>query len=288
MGVARTVKMNWRQQEKTADRSSTSTDRLPKRSVDLLELGLAKPRNCHRVVVLGAPKVGKTNILQRFLGGEFEEGYEPTTEDFHRKLFYIRGQAYQIDLLDASGERNFPAKRRLSILTGDIFLLVFSLDDSESFSEVCELLSEIRAAKAKLNKLKTPAKIAAVLCGNKADLKAPRAVRRSQVTEILGEDAAYFETSAKDGSGLDGAFRKLASFGGLPDETSPSRHQLISIVSYQSLCTSQRGRGTRARALGAPCAAVDPLARRPSFTSDLRMVLSSSTKHNKPERCQIQ
>lgn len=119
MGVVRTVKTNWRQQEKTADRSSTSTDRLPKRSVDLLELGLAKPRNCHRVVVLGAPKVGKTNILQRFLGGEFEEGYEPTTEDFHRKLFYIRGQAYQIDLLDASGERNFPAKRRLSILTGD-------------------------------------------------------------------------------------------------------------------------------------------------------------------------
>lgn len=119
MGVVRTVKASWRQQEKTVDRSSTSTDRLPKRSVDLLELGLAKPRNCHRVVVLGAPKVGKTNILQRFLGGEFKEGYEPTTEDFHRKLFYIRGQAYQIDVLDASGERNFPAKRRLSILTGE-------------------------------------------------------------------------------------------------------------------------------------------------------------------------
>lgn len=120
MGVVRTAKVNWRQQEKTADRSSTSADRLPKiRSVDLLELGLAKPRNCHRVVVLGAPKVGKSNILQRFLGGEFEESYEPTTEDFHRKLFHIRGQAYQVDLLEASGERNFPAKRRLSILTGE-------------------------------------------------------------------------------------------------------------------------------------------------------------------------
>lgn len=118
MGVVRTVKVSWRQQDKAADRSS-STDRLPKGSVDLLELGLAKPRNCHRVVVLGAPKVGKTNILQRFLGGEFEETYEPTVEDFHRKLFHIRGQAYQIDLLDASGERNFPAKRRLSILTGE-------------------------------------------------------------------------------------------------------------------------------------------------------------------------
>lgn len=129
MGIIRTVKESWRQQEKktAASRSSSSTgrqlstDRAPKRSVDLLELGLAKPRNCHRIVVLGAPKVGKTNILQRFLGKDFEENYEPTTEDFHRKLFHIGGVAYQVDLLDAANERNFPAKRRLSILTGKQF-----------------------------------------------------------------------------------------------------------------------------------------------------------------------
>lgn len=122
MGIIRSVKGSWRLQEKRSSSSGSrqlSTDRLPKRSVDLLELGLAKPRNCHRIVVLGAPKVGKTNILQRFLGREFEENYEPTTEDFHRKLFHIGGEAYQVDLLDAASERNFPAKRRLSILTGE-------------------------------------------------------------------------------------------------------------------------------------------------------------------------
>lgn len=124
MGIIKTVKGRWRQQDKkvAASRSSSSvsTDRLPKRSVDLLELGLTKPRNCHRVVVLGAPKVGKTNILHRFLGQEFEEDYEPTSEDFHRKLFHIGGEAYQVDLLDAASERDFPAKRRLSILTGEL------------------------------------------------------------------------------------------------------------------------------------------------------------------------
>uniref|UniRef100_A0A3Q4B963 Uncharacterized protein n=1 Tax=Mola mola TaxID=94237 RepID=A0A3Q4B963_MOLML len=247
------------------------------------------PRNCHRVVVLGAPKVGKTNILRRFLGREFEENYEPTTEDFHRKLFHIGGEAFQMDLLDAAGERNYPAKRRLSILTGDIFLLVFSLDDRDSFDEVRELLDEIRAAKAKLLKPKYCPRVPAVICGNKADLRAGRAVSCAQVTDALGEDVTFFETSAKHGDGLDGAFRALASLGGLPDETSPSRHQLVSIVTYQSLCVGQRGRtGSRARGLRAPCAAVDPLARRPSFSSDLRMVLRSSTEHKKPERCQIQ
>uniref|UniRef100_A0A3Q3SUJ8 RASD family member 2a n=1 Tax=Mastacembelus armatus TaxID=205130 RepID=A0A3Q3SUJ8_9TELE len=241
--------------------------------------------NCQRIVVLGAPKVGKTNILRRFLGNDFEEHYEPTTEEFHRKLFHICGEAYQLDLLDAASERDFPAKRRLSILTGDIFLLVFSLDDRDSFNEVCELLNEIKAAKAKLLKLKHPARVPAVICGNKADLDSQRVVTRSEVTEIFGEDVPFFQTSAKDGTGLEGMFRALASLGGLPDETSPSGHQIISILTYQSLCISQRGRrGSKTRGSGAPCAAVDPLARRPSFTSDLRLVL----KHNKPEKCQIQ
>lgn len=79
---------------------------------------VTKPQNCRRIVVLGAPRVGKTSILRRFLREGFEERYEPTSEDFHRKLYQIRGETYQIDILDASGERSFPAKRRLSILTG--------------------------------------------------------------------------------------------------------------------------------------------------------------------------
>ncbi|XP_054464175.1 GTP-binding protein Rhes [Anoplopoma fimbria] len=296
MGIIKTVKGRLKQQDQkvaSPSRSSSSgnrqvsTDRLPKRSVDLLELGLAKRRNCLRIVVLGAPKVGKTNILRGFLGKDFEEHYEPTTEDFHRKLFHIGGEAYQIDLLDAASERDFPAKRRLSILTGDTFLLVFSLDDRESFNEVCVRLNEIKAARAKLLNLKHPARVPVVICGNKADLTSPRAVRLSEVTEILGEDVAYFETSAKDGTGMDAAFRALATLGGLPGETNPSRHQIVSILSYQSMCIGQRGR-RGSRGLGEPCAALDPLARRPSFTSDLRLVLRSSTKHNKPERCQIQ
>jgi len=77
-----------------------------------------KPQNCKRIVVLGAPRVGKTYILRRYLRVGFVEEYNPTSEDFLRKLFRIRGETYQIDVLDASRERDFPAKRRLSILTG--------------------------------------------------------------------------------------------------------------------------------------------------------------------------
>ncbi|XP_072299301.1 GTP-binding protein Rhes [Eucyclogobius newberryi] len=278
-----TVKMTGSARSSSGQRQVSSIKHV-KKSVDNMDLGRMNPQHCTRIVVLGAPKVGKTNLLQRFLGKDFKENYEPTREDFYRKLFHIEGETYRVDLLDAAGERDFPAKRRLSILTGDIFLLVFSLDDRESFREVCELLSEIKSAKTKFLKMKTPAKVPVVVCGNKADLGTQqRLVGRSEVLKTLSDDVTYVETSAKNSLGLEILFPTLARLGALPDETSPSRHEIVPILSYQSLC--QRGRRHEP---SAPCGAVDPLARRPSFTTDLKLVLGSSTKQNKPERCQIQ
>ena len=58
---------------------------------------------------------------------------------------------------------------------GDIFLLVFSLDDRSSFEEVCALRAEILAAKSKLTKSSVPEQCARppvplVVCANKVDL----------------------------------------------------------------------------------------------------------------------
>lgn len=75
-------------------------------------------KNCYRMVILGSTKVGKTAIVSRFLNGRFDEQYTPTIEDFHRKLYSIKGDVYQLDILDTSGNHPFPAMRRLSILTG--------------------------------------------------------------------------------------------------------------------------------------------------------------------------
>ncbi|KAI3352902.1 hypothetical protein L3Q82_019482 [Scortum barcoo] len=257
-----------------------------------------KPQNCKRIVVLGAPRVGKTSILRRYLRDGFVEEYNPTSEDFLRKLFRIRGETYQIDILDASRERDFPAKRRLSILTGDIFLLVFSLDDRSSFEEVCALRSEILAAKSKLTKSSVPEQCAPprvplVVCANKVDLlESERGVSRAEVLQALGDDCAYFETSAKDSTNLEKVFETLAKRGGLPTETGPSQHRKVSLRSYQAMRTvrvPERSGQTPRR--DDPCGALYPLARRPSFSTDLRQVIGPHTAR-KPgkalERCQIQ
>ena len=80
----------------------------------------APPKNCYRLVILGSAKVGKTSIVQRFMYNRFDDKYTPTIEDFHRKLYRIRGEPYRLDILDTSGNHPFPAMRRLSLLTGKL------------------------------------------------------------------------------------------------------------------------------------------------------------------------
>ena len=75
-------------------------------------------KNCYRMVIMGSTKVWKTAIISRFLNERFDDQYTPTIEDFHRKFYSIRGDVYQLDILDTSGNHPFPAMRRLSILTG--------------------------------------------------------------------------------------------------------------------------------------------------------------------------
>lgn len=90
-------------------------------------------KNSYRMVVLGASRVGKSSIVSRFLNGRFEDQYTPTIEDFHRKVYNIRGDMYQLDILDTSGNHPFPAMRRLSILTGGCQ----GVDTDREYGSVC-------------------------------------------------------------------------------------------------------------------------------------------------------
>lgn len=44
----------------------------------------------YRLVVLGSAKVGKTNIIRRYLYNEFSSKYKETIEDLHSREFRIQ------------------------------------------------------------------------------------------------------------------------------------------------------------------------------------------------------
>ncbi|XP_061556936.1 dexamethasone-induced Ras-related protein 1-like [Phyllopteryx taeniolatus] len=230
-------------------------------------------KNCRRMVILGSTKVGKTAIISRFLNARVDEQYTPTIEDFHRKFYSIRGSVYQLDILDTSGNHPFPAMRRLSILTGDVFILVFSLDNRDSFQEVQRLKRQIYETKSCLrNKTKESADVPLVICGNKCDRESQRQVRDEEIEQLLRGDeerrCAYFEISAKKNTNVDRMFQTLFATAKLPDEMSPDRHCKVSLQS----CELLHRKSFRAKKCKDAYGIVAPFARRPSVHSDLMYI----------------
>ncbi|KAF8794841.1 ras-related protein Rap-1-like [Argiope bruennichi] len=155
----------------------------------------AKASDHPRVVMLGASGVGKTAIVQQFFYGKFPVDHIPTVEEMHSTTYNISGSTLALDVLDTSGYYAFPAMRRLAIKTGDAFILVYAIDDTESFhyvSSLRDMILEIR------QKGEDPVPI--VVVGNKSDLEDTRVVSRDITESVVTIDweVGFVEASAKE------------------------------------------------------------------------------------------
>uniref|UniRef100_A0A8C9KEK9 Dexamethasone-induced Ras-related protein 1 n=1 Tax=Panthera tigris altaica TaxID=74533 RepID=A0A8C9KEK9_PANTA len=121
---------------------------------------------------------------------------------------------------------------RLSLIR-DVFILVFSLDNRDSFEEVQRLKQQILDTKSCLkNKTKENVDVPLVICGNKGDRDFYREVEQREIEQLVGDDpqrCAYFEISAKKNSSLDQMFRALFAMAKLPSEMSPDLHRKVSV-----------------------------------------------------------
>lgn len=98
----------------------------------------------HRVVMMGSARTGKSQIVSQFLYDRFSSRYRQTIEELHRGEYELPdGSSLTLDILDTSGAFPFPAMRQLSISTGNAFILVYSLDDEESWNEVARLREQV-------------------------------------------------------------------------------------------------------------------------------------------------
>lgn len=162
--------------------------------------------------------MGKTCVVSRMLDENFLLEYRATVEDLHSgRRFEFDGRPVTLDILDTSGTDEFPAMRRLSIATGDAFILVYDVSDPASFRAVERLRRQIADEKA------ADERIPVVVVGNKTDLAAQgpedggssqqrrRAVERAtaETTAAIDWGYGYVEVSAKDDRNIAGIFREL-------------------------------------------------------------------------------
>jgi small GTP-binding protein len=97
-----------------------------------------------------AARVGKSSIISQFLYDKFLPRYRETVEELHRGEYELQnGASLTLDILDTSGAYQFPAMRALSISTADAFILVYSIDDADTWEEVRRLRDQVSIYRVK-------------------------------------------------------------------------------------------------------------------------------------------
>ena len=159
-----------------------------------------------KIAVFGGARVGKTCLISQFLRTGFVPCYKPTVEDLFRREFKTdMGMTLTVEILDTAGDYQFPAMRKLEIQRSHAFVLVFAIDDKDSFQKVEELREEILQEKEG----DVPPQI--VVVGNKADRDTHRHVSREEADTIVSLDweHRYIETSAKSNVNIDAVFEQV-------------------------------------------------------------------------------
>lgn len=163
-----------------------------------------------RVAVMGAARVGKSTLIQQFLYGRVPVKYSATVEELYRREYgaTTRGrEKLTLELLDTSGSDEFPAMRNLAMTTADAFLLVYAIDNQESFEQIRRLRADILDVRANLEKSVPPV----VVVGNKADLFYNRAVGRevAETVATIDWESGYIECSALDVQNVSQVFKEV-------------------------------------------------------------------------------
>ena len=163
------------------------------------------------LAVFGEARVGKTSLVRAFLGETFNDDYEPTVEDFYSKQITHKDKNYQVDIIDTCGTENFPAMRKIDINKADGIVLVYSLDNPDSFEKLRQFREEIVQEKGYCLPVTVVAnKSDVVLDGRALEITSNEGnrINTKRVTEKEWR-CSWTITSAKAGWGVDELFRDL-------------------------------------------------------------------------------
>lgn len=87
-----------------------------------------------KIVVIGAPGVGKTSLLIRDTTGIFPEEIIPTVFDNYSAKVMANGVSYQVGLWDTAGDSDYDRLRPLSYPGTNAFLICYSVERPESLT----------------------------------------------------------------------------------------------------------------------------------------------------------
>ena len=143
-----------------------------------------------KIAVLGQTLVGKSALTFRFINNKFPNEHDTTIEDAYSIPAKIDDINCQLEILDTAGQDDYQTMLDTWINSSDGFILVYSIDNKESFDAVKKRYERII-------KLKGDQKVSIVIVGNKCDLEENRKVSREEAENFCNTNKVTFlEASA--------------------------------------------------------------------------------------------
>lgn len=166
---------------------------------------MAKP-NFLKVIILGDGAVGKSALMNRFVNNKFDsQSFHTIGVEFLNKEVKYHGDTYTLQIWDTAGQERFRSLRTPFYRGSDICLLVYALDDEQSFYNLDTWKREFLY----YADVKDADTFPFVLIGNKSDLSdSSQQVRPEQVEAWCSSNGnmKYFQTSAKTSTNVEQAF----------------------------------------------------------------------------------
>lgn len=154
--------------------------------------------------LVGDSSVGKTSLLGRYIGKEFESNYEPSIGmDFTSKNIEINGKTIKLAIWDTAGQESFKSLTKTYLRDSNGVILAFDLTKHDTFENIPGWVEIIDTVAPKDTDI--------ILVGCKSDLKDERSVSDAEINKIVrNRFIGYYESSAKKGLNINIIFEQLA------------------------------------------------------------------------------
>ena len=155
-------------------------------------------------IILGNSSVGKTSILFRLYNNRFLKNDEISNNyEFNNINIQIKETKIEISFVDIPSKNTFDEFMGKNALSCELFILVYSIDDEESFNNLNYWMKEIKKYISEKNPI-------ILLLGNKLDNIEERKVSTNQAKKFSNDnDIDFFEEiSAKNGDNIDKIFNE--------------------------------------------------------------------------------
>ena len=162
-------------------------------------------RSVLSISIFGETAVGKTCICSVFSGSPFKEAHVTTigVDKVIAEVELKSGEKIKLKLWDTAGQERFNSVGVTSLKHTQGAVVVFDLTAPKTFDKVIYWIEQIKDFTNKLP---------IALFGNKSDLTERRKVKQENIDKFCKKhNLPYFETSAKDNTGIKEGFTEIAN-----------------------------------------------------------------------------